>query len=214
MYANADGDLSNADAATGLPCATGPTPHWRLVPFDNNIGQRNVAPVAGGGGVTGLAASIRNRRFRVNNPYDRVADIELEVELPAILQKLGWKLEFSNPGGSKFRLGPLSSREVVMTLVPGGDFSPQEVGRPSEATIRVRTKLNGLAIGGMSYALDPSLKSPPREFPSRRKRRAGKEAAEALLEALDLSDVEVREVHITRVTIDIDLEVEDDEDDE
>ena len=214
MYANADGDLSNADAATGLPCATGPTPHWRLVPFDNNIGQRNVAPVAGGGGVTGLAASIRNRRFRVNNPYDRVAEIELEVELPAILQKLGWKLEFSNPGGSKFRLGPLSSREVVMTLVPGGDFSPQEVGRPSEATIRVRTKLNGLAIGGMSYALDPSLKSPPREFPSRRKRRAGKEAAEALLEALDLSDVEVREVHITRVTIDIDLEVEDDEDDE
>ncbi len=47
MIASADGDLPNTDPSTGLPCATGPTPSWRLVPFDNNIGQRNVAPVAG-----------------------------------------------------------------------------------------------------------------------------------------------------------------------
>src|SRR5206468_10985081 len=52
MYVNADGDISNADASTGLPSAIGPTPHWLLVPFDNNMGQRNVAPVAGGGGLS------------------------------------------------------------------------------------------------------------------------------------------------------------------
>jgi len=46
MIASADGDLPNNDPATGLPCAQGPTPHWRLVPFDNNIGQRNVTLVA------------------------------------------------------------------------------------------------------------------------------------------------------------------------
>ncbi|MGA8499350.1 MAG: hypothetical protein WB764_27975 [Xanthobacteraceae bacterium] len=50
MIASADGDLPNTDPSTGLPCARGPTPHWRLVPFDNNIGQRNVAPVAGNAG--------------------------------------------------------------------------------------------------------------------------------------------------------------------
>ena len=46
MIASADGDLPNTDPSAGLPCATGPTPHWRLVPFDNNLGQRNVTTVA------------------------------------------------------------------------------------------------------------------------------------------------------------------------
>ena len=45
MIASADGDLPNTDPSTGLPCAMGPTPHWRLVPFDNNIGLRNVTTV-------------------------------------------------------------------------------------------------------------------------------------------------------------------------
>jgi hypothetical protein len=43
----ADGDLPNTNPLAGLPCAVGPTPHWRLVPFDNNLGQRNVTPVTG-----------------------------------------------------------------------------------------------------------------------------------------------------------------------
>lgn len=42
MYVSADGDLSNADPASTLSCANGPTPTDRLVRFDNNIGQRNV----------------------------------------------------------------------------------------------------------------------------------------------------------------------------
>jgi hypothetical protein len=46
MIAGADGDLPNTDPSAGLPCATGPTPHWRLVPFDNNLGQRNIMPIA------------------------------------------------------------------------------------------------------------------------------------------------------------------------
>ena len=48
IIASADGDLPNTDPASGLSCATGPTPHWRLVPFDNNLGQRNVVTVACG----------------------------------------------------------------------------------------------------------------------------------------------------------------------
>jgi zinc metalloprotease ZmpB len=49
MEVSADGDFSNIDPRTFFPCATGPTPEWQLVPFDNNLGQRNVAPVAGTG---------------------------------------------------------------------------------------------------------------------------------------------------------------------
>ena len=61
MEVSADGDFSNIDPRTFFPCATGPTQEWQLVPFDNNLGQRNVAPVAGTGlqgeqsGASGLA---------------------------------------------------------------------------------------------------------------------------------------------------------------
>jgi hypothetical protein len=46
MEVSADGDFSNIDRRTFFPCATGPTQEWQLVPFDNNLGQRNVTPIA------------------------------------------------------------------------------------------------------------------------------------------------------------------------
>jgi hypothetical protein len=49
MYVSADGDKSNADIASGCPCANSPTPIDRIVPFDNNIGQRNVSVHPGDG---------------------------------------------------------------------------------------------------------------------------------------------------------------------
>ena len=49
-------------SATGDPCnidgrVVGPIPEWRLVPHDNNIGQRNVAPVASG--IDGIKVSLK-----------------------------------------------------------------------------------------------------------------------------------------------------------
>ncbi|GIE99564.1 hypothetical protein [Paractinoplanes rishiriensis] len=40
MAARADGDPSVIDPETFNPCATGPTPEWQLVPFDNNLALR------------------------------------------------------------------------------------------------------------------------------------------------------------------------------
>ena len=52
-------------------------PMRRLVPFDNNIAQRNVAPVAGGGGIGGLVDSFTGRTFRVRNPEDRTVQVRV-----------------------------------------------------------------------------------------------------------------------------------------
>ena len=93
MMVSAEGDRSNGDLATGFPCARGPTPHWRLVPFDNNIAQRNVAPVTGGRS-SGLMAEFKNRRFMVANPTDQPIKIQIEVTLPKFLQELGWRAVF------------------------------------------------------------------------------------------------------------------------
>ncbi len=53
MIVSATGDASNVDNIA----AGDSIPEWRLVPNDNNIGQRNVAPVPGGG-TSGLTAEF------------------------------------------------------------------------------------------------------------------------------------------------------------
>jgi zinc metalloprotease ZmpB len=205
MSVSAMGDLSNADAASGLPSATGPTPHWRLVPFDNNIGQRNVAPVAGGGGLTGLMGSFGPRRFWVNNPYAFEGRVKLDVMLPDWLTRRGWGFAFMNPGGNLFTLPPRGSREVLLELKAGSDFSPSDVPSSGPGSrIVVRVIANGIPVGGMSYAIDPHLKSPPPEVPPK-KRKHCTEEAEELLECLCLPVDEVKSVRIKRVTLDIEM---------
>ena len=147
MSVSATGDLSNADAASGLPCASGPTPHWRLVPFDNNIGQRNVAPVAGGGGITGLTASFGPKRFWANNPSGSAGHAVVQAILPGFLVRKGWAIEFISPGGSTFTLAPRASREVQFRLQPGEDFTADDVHQADdEARIILRLLIDNVPV--------------------------------------------------------------------
>jgi hypothetical protein len=163
MIASDSDDLPNTDPSTRLPCATGPTPHWRLVPFDNNIGQRNVAPVAGGGGLAALRASLHRRSFIVRNPFDRPADITLETALPDFLLQRGWSVQFVSDGRDAFPLPPHGDHRVVFTAIPGADFTASDVPAGSAPLIEIHIRMDGLLIGGMSYQVDPSLTAPPRE---------------------------------------------------
>lgn len=205
-YVSATGDLANADTASMLPCATGPIPHWRLVPFDNNIGQRNVAPVAGGGGSLRLKEAFEMRRFRVNNPYERAVRIRLESELPRFLRDRGWKLAFLNPGGDQFTLGPRGHRYVQLALQAGADFDSAAVkAAGADRMIEVRTLLDGQVIGGMSYLVDPDLAVQPNERPAKPGGAECTGAARELLACLDLPGHEVSCVRIRRVSVDIDV---------
>ncbi|GLQ91273.1 hypothetical protein [Dyella acidisoli] len=205
MSVSASGDLSNADPASGLPCATGPTPHWRLVPFDNNIGQRNVAPVAGGGGIKGLIDSFNPRHFWVNNPYGFESRMQLETLIPDWLSRRGWSFAYENPGGSSFSLPSYGSREVLLRLRAGSDFSPSDVPRTGTGSrIVVRLIANGIPIGGMSYLIDPNLISPPPETKGKGDKCCAEEAEE-LLKCLRISAHDVESVRIKRITLDIKL---------
>ncbi len=209
MSVSALGDLSNNDPATSLPCASGPIPHYRLVPFDNNIAQRNVAPVPGGGGGLRLAEALKGRHFWVNNPYERSARVTINVQMPDFLRQRGWEVTVASSGGNTFSLGPRSNREVILGVQPGADFSPQDVtAAGSSAVIRLETLIDGLIVGGMTYAVDPTLRLPAPEHPTKPEGAVCKEAAQELLECLDLPTGHVRKVRIKRVTIDIDLEEE------
>jgi hypothetical protein len=193
------GDLSNCDTVNGS------IPHWRLVPFDNNIAQRNVAPVASGPFT--LVESFRGRHFFVNNPFDRSVRIEIQAVLPEFLRRRRWGIRFLSPGADAFTLGPRGSREVVLYLEQGEDFSVDDVVAAEPNTgIDLLTLADGLPIGGMTYRVDPSLKEPPRELPEGAPPAECADAARRLLECLDLPAQKVARVRLKRVTIDVDLE--------
>lgn len=223
MAVGATDDPSNVDPASGLPCALGPTPEWQLVPFDNNLGQRNLAPVAGGGGLKGLRASFRQRRFWVKNPFDRQVRVELKPFLPQLLAARNWQVRFKGLDGGVFSLAPGAEREIAVKLVPGEEFTAADVSADPNPVIEVHTAVDGAVIGGMSYLLDPALTRPPRE---RRRRppagltEAGEDleldealeaageaeaTAEGLLELLNLPGASVQSVKIRRITVDIEV---------
>ena len=136
-----------------------------LFPFDNNLGQRNVAPVPGGGGLRGLLTAFLARRFVVRNPFESHARVTLRAELPAFLVERGWKITLDEREGERvFGLGPELSRDVNVSLRPGRDFSPAEVREiAGGVNIRVLAFADEMLIGGMTYQLDPMLRRAPLE---------------------------------------------------
>ncbi|WP_143044200.1 hypothetical protein [Nonomuraea jiangxiensis] len=162
MSVSAPGDRANDDPSTSLASAKGPTPLYRIVPFDNNIAQRAIAPVAGGGGATGLTQSLQGRRLRVHNPYPRASDITVQAGLPDFLRRRGWNVTLA--GGATFRVAARAGREVTLVVRPGGNFTAGDVAAAgSNVVIRLRTLIDGLVVGGMSFTIDPALHGPAPE---------------------------------------------------
>lgn len=160
-----DRDLSNIDARTFFPCAAGPTPDWRLVPFDNNLAQRNVAPVPGGGGKRGLLSGFQHRRFWVYNPADKQVRVELRAELPPFLAERGWRVRLNSKERiATFSLALSAVKEVKIGLHPGETFSREELMQvEGGVAIRVLAYADGRLFGGMTYELDPDLERAPSE---------------------------------------------------
>ena len=210
MIASSSGDPSNVDAFA----AGESIPEWRLVPHDNNIGQRNVHPVPAAGGAAGIMAVLDGRAFTVHNPFEHRARIVLDVSLPPVLVEKGWSVEISSKGGGAFSLPSGGSRKVALAVVPGGDVTPGEVAGSPRRDVVVSVRGDGILLGGMSYRLDPDRKEP---LPQDDRDECGcgghcggedrcRGAARDLLRCLDLPGHHVSGVRLRRVGVDIELD--------
>lgn len=155
MIVKADGDASNVDNFT----AGETIPEWRLVPNDNNIGQRNVNPVPGGGGEQGLMAGLNGVSFLAGNPNPRRGKMTFNVTLPSLLTRLGWRLELVGVGDG-FTLSSGAKREVFIKLHPGKPFTRDAVEATKDRDIRIDVMASDNLVGGMTYRLDPDLSRP------------------------------------------------------
>jgi len=154
MVASAQGDPSNiSNMSTGDSI-----PEWRLVPYDNNIGQRNIFAVGSLSGGKDLMASMDGLEIQVKNPHNLAARMIVRATLPKFMARAGWKMSFANPGAGAFTLKPGEAKTVVLQLDPGKEFSAENVREAKDAMIHIETFANGILVGGMSYELDPLLK--------------------------------------------------------
>jgi hypothetical protein len=197
IVVSASGDASNVDNFT----AGEVIPEWRLVPNDNNVGQRNVQPVAAGGGTEGLLESLDGLSFWVGNPNPRRATIGLKVQLPAVLGRAGWRLAFESLEGNRFALKSGERREVVMRLHAGKAFTRDAVEADPDRDITVSVFADDNLMGGMTYRLDPAISRPHNA--KRRKKPDCREPATALLECLGIPDQDVKSARIKQVIVGI-----------
>ena len=144
----ATGDAGNDTTITGT------IPEHRLVPFDNNIAQRNVNPVFPS--LSQLLKYFREHAILVRNPFPKRVSCRIEIELPKFLRNLGWSMRIASPGGGGFELAERGSRQVVFTMAGGQEFSADVAKRAiaeGDGMIHIRTYLDKELSGGMSYPL-------------------------------------------------------------
>ncbi|GJM30580.1 MAG: hypothetical protein DHS20C17_32150 [Cyclobacteriaceae bacterium] len=160
--ASADGDPGNDTTIMGT------VPENRLVPFDNNIGQRNVNPIYPS--LRWIIEWLHKHMILVRNPFKRPVKCKVKVKLPKFMRKLGWELNVVSRGGSIFELGPREKRKVILSIDPGRPFRKDIVKRAisrGDNEIIIETYLNGELSGGMTYPLSFDAKPldprPPRD---------------------------------------------------
>lgn len=202
----ADGDPSNVNNLE--PAQT--IQEWRLVPHDNNIGQRNVPLVPGGGGTEALAAALDGAVFFAGNNFNRPSDMDLRVEMPRVLAAKGWKVQFAGMPHNRFRLKAGEKREITLRLVKGADFTADEVRLAADRNITVYLQGNGVLLGGMTYRVDPDIKEVTQPG-----RPAGRctDVAQDLVDCLKVSGGrKVKKVCVRKVAVDIELDSDCDRD--
>lgn len=146
--AHADSDPGNDTTITGS------IPEHRLVPFDNNIGQRNVSPVLPT--LRDILKLLGEHIIWIRNPFRKPVVAKLDIELPRFLRKLGWQLHVKSEGGRKFEIGPRGRRKVMLMIEPGneidGEVAKKAIARGDDEIV-IRSYLDGELAGGMSYKL-------------------------------------------------------------
>jgi hypothetical protein len=198
---SADGDPSNVDNFMVGEVAE----DWRLVPNDNNVAQRNVTLVPGGGGVRGLIAGLQDKGFWIRNPGRATALVTASIELPPLLLARGWRVTLRHLPEGGLRLKGGEERLVTFEVRAGSPFTKEDVIASTERKVTVMAMADGAIVGGMVYQIDPNLELPYNDRKPQDKKDKCRDKAEELLECLNVPDGNVKRVHVRKIAIDVEM---------
>jgi len=135
-------ECANDKAVTQDLQATDLVPHSDLVPFDNNIAQRNIAPT--------MAKGKMVRGFYINNPFSEPKTITLHFDssLPQ-----GWQWHTNLPSVKEIPLGTRERRwvEIIIDQADGQEII--EFERPQR--LAITGTIDDRVIGGMTFYIAP-----------------------------------------------------------
>lgn len=205
MIVSATGDPSNVDNFTGGEVVQ----DWRLVPNDNNVAQRNVTLVPGGGGMRGLTAGLHGKGFWIGNPERTSATVAVSVALPTLLARRGWRIALRDLSAEGVRLKAREQRLVTFEVHAGAPFTKADVMATAERDITVTATADGAIIGGMVYRIDPEIELPFNDRAPEDKKKECREKAKQLLDCMNLPGGKVKRVRIRKVAVDVEMESDD-----
>lgn len=205
MIVSATGDPSNVDNFTAGEVVE----DWRLVPNDNNVAQRNVTLVPGGGGLQGLMAGLHGKGFWAGNPGRTSATIAVSVALPPLLARRGWRIGLRDLPADGARLKAREQRLVTFHVHAGAPFTRADATATTERDIVVTATADGAIIGGMVYRIDPELDMPFNDRTPEDKKEGCRDKAKQLLDCLNLPGGKVKRVRVRKVAIDVEMEDDD-----
>ncbi|KAI9771881.1 MAG: hypothetical protein M1840_001651 [Geoglossum simile] len=135
-------ECANDRAVTQDLPASAHVEHSKLVPFDNNIAQRNLVPT--------LAKGKTKRGFWVRNPEMVAKTVALiyDANLPD-----GWIFQTNLVNPSEIHLGPLGRRwvEIIIDQAKGAEVTHFNI----PYTLTVIKTIEESVIGGMTFYLAP-----------------------------------------------------------
>ena len=150
------GDAGNIDGHV-----VGPIPEWRLVPHDNNLGQRNVHPVA-----VDLLKSIWERLpFWIRNHGRTPVRLGIDLKVPKWLGELGWRFAVPNVTRETV-LGPGQRLQATLAATSGTAIDDRTLARQRDRDIVVTVLHDGMPVGGMTWQISA------RRRPVRKMKRA------------------------------------------
>jgi hypothetical protein len=202
MIVSSAGDPSNVDNFTAGEVVE----DWRLVPNDNNVAQRNVTLVPGGGGLRGLMAGLHGKGFWVGNPGRRTAHVAVSVELPPLLARRGWRIGLRDLPAEGARLKAREQRLVTFEVHAGAPFTKAESAAAAERDIVVTATADGAIIGGMVYRIDPEIEVPFNDRAPGDRKDGCRDKARQLLDCLSVPGGKVKRVRVRKVAIDVEME--------
>jgi hypothetical protein len=205
MIVSAAGDPSNVDNFTAGEVIE----DWRLVPNDNNVGQRNVTLVPGGGGLQGLIAGLHGKGFWVGNPGRTSATIAVSIVLPPLLAQRGWRISLRDLPEGGVRLKAREQRLVTFDVHAGTPFTKADVVATAERDIVATATADGAIIGGMTYRIDPDIEMPFNDRKTEGRKERCRDKAKQLLECLDLPGDKVKCVRVRKIAIDVEMKGDD-----
>jgi hypothetical protein len=200
MIVSATGDPSNVDNFTAGEIVE----DWRLVPNDNNVGQRNVTLVPGGS-LQGLIAGLHGKGFWIGNPGRTAATMTASVAIPPLLARRRWRIELRGLPANGLRLKSREQRLVTFEVHAGEPFTKADAMATTERDIVVTVTADGAITGGMVYRIDPEIDMPFNDRTPEDGKDRCRDKAKRLLECLDLPSGNVKRVRVRKVAIDVEM---------